>query len=240
MSNPTFLIISVNDSGSHNGPTYSEIARITSKSIIEYSQVHGYYYAIHDTDLDISRPASWSKPYLTRKYLEDGYNFILNWDSDVMVINQNIKLENFVDHEHDVFITCYQNNIDHLNTGAIIYRNSPFTRDLLGEIYDSSKYPIAGPNVFYEQSALISYYKNHPEKQSRFKMIPVRSINSHFHAGFNDPKWNVNYVHGEDLCVHAAGTDNNFRYETFKELGNWIIKPGEPIKEGFNVPFWNR
>jgi len=234
MNKQNFLIISVNDDGSHNGPTFSDIGSIyTAKTIMEYSTVNKYYYAIQSEGLDKSRPTSWSKPFLARKYLEDGYDWIWCIDADVMIMNYEIKLESIVDDNYDVLITCYNNDINHLNTGSIIYKNSEWTKKFLDEIYDSSKYEIAGPNIFFEQSAIIKYYKNNPDEQKHFKMIPTRSINAHYHGGMGH--LNVNFEPG-DLAVHLAGTDNTYRKEAFEEFVKWKKDQTQP----FNVKIWDR
>ena len=86
--------------------------------------------------------------------------------------------------------------------------------------------------VLLNFNAIINFYKNNPEQQKHFKMVPVRMINSHYHAGFINRGFN--YEHG-DLILHTAGTDNSYRMETFKNLQKYIIRP-DP---NFNVKIWN-
>ncbi len=227
-----FLIISCFDEGENTGFSYKELSDITSKSVIEYCDLHGYSYLIENKDLDPARHSSWSKVSLSRKYLAN-YDWVWCTDIDIMIMNQTIRLENIVDDNYDVLITCYDNNIDLLNTGSIIYKNTPWTHEFLKEIYDDTKYPIGGPYVFFEQSAIINFYKNNPSEQKHFKMIHPRVINSHYHAGFINRGFN--YSHG-DFVVHTAGTDNSYRIEAFKSFEKYIIRP-DPT---FNVEIWNR
>lgn len=236
MNKQNFLIISVNDGGSHNGPPYSEIAKITSKSIINYCSVNNYYYAIQDEGLDKSRSASWNKVYLSRQYSKDQYDYIWCVDADVMLMNHNIELESIVDPNFDVFITCYDNNIEYLNTGSIIYKNSEWTRKFLDDIWNDDEFVQPRPGCYFEQSAIIKYYKNNPQDQHRFKFLPVRTINSHYHGLF-DPRRDVNFQHG-DLVVHLPGTDNQYRMEVFPQFEKYIIKKGEQIDPNFSVPIW--
>lgn len=226
-----FLIIQCFDDGAHQGTPFKELSEITSKSLIEYCNLHKYYYAIQSDGLDKTRHSSWSKVFLTRKYLAD-YDWVWCLDVDTMIMNQNIKLEDIVDENYDVIMTCYQGNIDGLNTGSIIYKNTPWTHELLKEIYDDSKYPIGGPNVFFEQSAIIQYYKNNPDQQHHFKIEHVRKFNSHFHLGMRSLGYNFEYG---DFVLHTPGSSNDYRVPAFKKLQDWIIKPGQPIREEFNV-----
>lgn len=236
MNKPTFLIISPFDNNSHpqNAPTYAEISKITSKSVIDYSNSHGYYYAICDEDLS-GRAISWDKVFLTRKYLQE-YSYVWCIDSDVQIINHNRKLEDIVDKNHDVFITCYYSDINHLNTGSIIYRNSEWTHNFLKEIWEDAEFIEPRPNCFFEQSAIMKWYKNHPDEQHHFKMLKVRDCNSHYHGGMTH--MDVNYQKG-DLCVHLCGTDNYYRMETFKEFEKYITLKDKDV-QNFNVKLWDR
>lgn len=236
MNKPTFLIVSVYDGGSHppDAPTYAELAKHTSKSLIDYCNSNNYNYLITDEYRKI-RAASWAKVDLARLYLQD-YDFVWCIDNDVMIMNQNIPLDSIVDQNHDVFFTCYYNDINHLNTGSIIYRNSEWTQNFLKEIWADEEFVAARPNCFFEQSAIIKWYKNHPEEQGRFKFLPVRAINSHYHQGFNG--LNINYEKG-DLAVHLAGTDNFYRLEAFTEFEKFITSKGKDV-QNFNVKIWDK
>lgn len=236
MNNPKFLIISVYDQGSHpaNAPTYEEISKITSKSIISYCEANNYSYLITD-EFDRSRAASWGKIDLARKHLQD-FDYLWTFDSDLMIMNQNIKLESIIDHDHDVFFTCYYHDINHLNTGSIIYRNTPWTQNFLKEIWEDQEFVAARPNCFFEQSGIVKWYKNHPEEQNHFKFLPVRSINAHYHLGMEN--LNINYEKG-DLAVHLAGTDNFYRIEAFKEFEKFITTKGKDVQK-FDIKIWDK
>jgi hypothetical protein len=234
LNKSTFLIISVFDQGAHppGAPTYEEISKITSKSIISYCEANDYNYLITD-EFNKSRAASWGKIDLAIKHLQD-FSYIWTFDSDLMIMNQNIKLESIVDQDHDVFFTCYKNDIKHLNTGSIIYRNTPWTQKFLREIWNDPEFAEPRPNCFFEQSAIIKYYNNNPNESSHFKFLPTRSINSHYHPLMKDREWNVNYEHG-DLVVHLAGLNNGYRYKEFPNFEKWIIRYNGIIRHNFFV-----
>lgn len=240
--NPKILIGTIYDNESYKGPSYSQIAKITSKSLIEYCNLYGYDYRIDSEKIDKARPISWSKVCMAQQELENTQSFgFFDWqpkydwvwitDIDLYIVNHQIKLEDILDENYDVLMTCYSNDINHLNTGSIIYKNTEWTRNLLKEIYDSSKYPIEGQWVFFEQTALMNYYKSHPEEQKHFKMIDTRTINSHYQKGMDF--LNVNYKE-KDFVVHLAGTNNEYRLNTLTEFEKYRLNP----ENGFNIKIW--
>lgn len=234
------LIASIHDSSSHNGPSFNEIVEITKKSTEEYCKFHGYDQIIENEKLDKNRHISWNRIALLRKYLENNYyDWVWNTDIDLMIMNQTIKLENFLDENYDILITCYRGDIEHFNSGSFIVNNTAWSREFLKNIYEHPNYLVDRDFVAYEQECIIEYYKSRPDEQKHFKIMETRTINSHFHARMSDITPSINYEYG-DFVLHTAGSDNDYRVPTFKELEKWIIKPGEPLKDGFNVLMWDK
>lgn len=227
-----FLITSINSTGFHKGPTFKELANITAPSIIDYCSLHNYDYKIFQENPLSDKEISWVKLFSAKENIQN-YDWVWCIDCDLMIMNHTIKLEHIVDNNYDVMMTTsLDGNIDYLNTGSILYKNSKWTQKFLEDIYNDGEFDNKG---YWEQSAIIKYWKNHPEERSHFKFVNKRLINSHYHYWWT--KTDENYQHG-DFAVHLCGMDNDFRYETLKNLQPYIIKPIKNIQQ--IVKIWDR
>lgn len=225
-----FLIIQICDNNCHNGPPISEIAKISKKSTQEYCDFHGYDYLFLENNPDITRHISWGRSFLVKEYLKN-YDWIWCIDCDLMIMNHSIKLEHIVDNKYDIMVCSNKNNeINHLNTGSILWKNGEFSHNLLEEMYKDGEFANKG---FWEQSTLIKIIQDNPKLLNNVKIVSKRLINSFYHYWFGDE----NYQHG-DFVVHLAGTDNDYRHETIKNLEPYIIKPIKNIQE--KVRIWDR
>ena len=213
-----FLVIQIWDSHCHEGPSFSEIAKITTQSTKEYCELHGYDFIFLDKNPDESRHISWGRSKLIRDNL-DYYDWIWAIDSDLMIMNHTIKLENIIDNNYDVIVAANENKIDRINTGSILWKNSAFSRRLIDDMYKDEEFPNKG---FWEQSSLIKQIKSSGYLLQNIKIVSPRLINSYYHFFFT--KENNNYKHG-DFVVHLAGAGNTYRFNELKKFQQYIIKP---------------
>jgi hypothetical protein len=213
-----FLIIQIWDSHCHNGPAFAELAKITSKSTKDYCELHGYDYFFMDKNPDPSRQISWGRSYLIKEKLKD-YDWILACDCDLMIMNHTIKLEHLISDKHSVVVAANEGNIDRINTGSILWKNSLFSYQLLDKMYEDEEFANKG---YWEQSTLIKLIKNQPELLEKIKIVSPRLMNSFYHFFFENE--NSNYKHG-DFCVHLAGSGNNYRFNELQKFEKLIIKP---------------
>lgn len=224
-----FLIISIYDSYCHNGPTFSQLAKISHQSLIKYCDLHGYDYLLLDKNPDESRQISWGRTFLVEKYLKS-YDWILCLDVDIMIMNYTIKLEHLISDKFDLIVAASQQKIEGINTGSILWKNSEFSFDLIKKMYEDKEYAIKG---YWEQSTLIKLIQNNPNLLNNIKLVSPKLINSFYHYWFP----NENYQHG-DFLVHLVGCDNDYRFETLKNLQQYIINPINNIQE--RVKIWDR
>jgi hypothetical protein len=224
-----FLIVTVYNNHCHNGPSFSEIAEITNESTKEYCGLHGYDYLIMDKNPDPSRQISWGRTFLVRENIGK-YDWILCLDADIMIMNHTIKLEHLIDNDYHVIVAASDGKIERINTGSILWRASDCSSKIIEKLYADDEFPNKG---YWEQSTLIKLIKKYPELLDSIKIVNPRWMNSHYHYWFG----NENYQHG-DFCVHLAGSDNDYRFETLKNLREYIIKPIKNIQE--KVKIWDR
>jgi len=224
-----FLIISISDCNCHKGPSFNKIAEITNESLIEYCGLHGYDYLIHNSNPDSSRQISWGRTFLLREKLKD-YDWVYLTDSDLMIMNHTIKLEYLISDKYDLVASASNKDIDRINTGSILWKNSPFSHKLIDLMYADGEFANKG---YWEQSTLIKLIKQHPELLNNIKIENLRMFNSHWHYWFG-----VENLQSGDFCVHLAGSDNDFRVETLQALKEYIIKPIPNIQE--KVKIWDK
>lgn len=110
---------------------YQELADITVSKMEEYCAKHKYDLNI----TKISNDASFHfvKTADTRKLL-DTYDVVMGIECDVLLTNLEIKVEDFLDSEHDLFIT---NDINGINFGVFIAKSTDWTKQLFDEINEN-------------------------------------------------------------------------------------------------------
>ncbi len=219
-----FLIITCFDEGHHYGPRYSKLAEIGIPILREYCELNGYDYKIETEDLDFLRPISWSRVYLTRKYLRC-YEWVMCVDIDTLIMNHTIKLENIINNDYDVLVAANkEKELNSINTGVILYKNSKWTHDFLNEMYEDKEFE---QNGYWEQDTLIKLLKNKPEYFKHINLVRKKLFNSFYHHWFTED----NFKNG-DFIVHFPGTSNEFRYKTMEYMKNFVVKP---LKMEYNI-----
>lgn len=177
------------------GEQYQKTIQYCILSLHKYCQKHQYplitdqTYNIHDRDY------MWSKIPLIRKTLPN-YDYIVWIDGDIMIMNDNIKLEKIIDlylgnRETLLCIDCGKQ----INTGFWIIKNSQYCNDLLSIIENLPE--LAGN--FHEQGVFNELYlnKNLFNLQQKTRIIPEneqRLCNATIY----------NYVYG-DFLIHFLG-----------------------------------
>ena len=224
-----FLIVQINDSHAHNGPTFNELAKITNKSTKEYCELHGYDYLFLDKNPDPTRQISWGRTFLVKENFSK-YDFILCMDSDAMIINHTIKLEHLIDERYSVIVAANEGKIDRINTGVILWQTTSFSEHLIDRMYLDGEFANKG---YWEQSTLIKLILNNPELLKNIKIVHPRFMNGMYHYWFGSE----NFCHG-DFILHLCGSDNDYRFNCLTEMSRYIIRPIPNIQE--LIPIWNK
>ena len=198
----------------------------------KYCEKHGYSWVEHWKVKDESRPASWSKILYILDELNNNYDWVFWIDADAIVMDDSVKLEEFIDDRFDFVITKDEGS---WNAGVFFVQNTDLAKDLLEYTYSKEEF-INHPK--WEQGALINASLERP---SRIKVID----SSKGERSFNNPyesfcgEWNlgtctyqagaftaiynvhtfkkVNYKDG-DFILHISGLGNEGRLSVLKEL----------------------
>jgi len=174
------------------GHEYKNTINKCTQTQVAYASKHSYDRITDETVYDPTRPISWSKIHLIKKYLKD-YDYLLWMDADVMVINSNVKIETFL---MDEFLLLGR-DLNTLNCGMMLLRNCPKTFEFLDDVWSQTEF-INHP--WWEQAAVIHLY---PKYKSDIKVIP-RELCHTFNAYDKSIDRFYPWVKG-DWVVHFAG-----------------------------------
>jgi len=220
------LVFSYHDENSHYGPTFKVIGELSRQSKEEYCKIHGYDFSLKDKDFDPSWVYRTERVNILINEIGN-YDWIWYLDTDTMIMNQTIRIENLIDDNYDLIIAKTRTEgLIEINDGSMLIKRSEWSKKFLNHINSVAK---TSSNPWPCQQAVIDYINiTHVEEAKKhIKIVPLRFFNSYYHSWH--PK--DNYQHG-DFVIHLAGRSNDSRYEIFNELKNHIIKT-----PNYKIPF---
>lgn len=148
---------------------YKEIAAITLPVMKDYCERHGYQFH------EIKCP-DWKYGYVKHEYLQDllmtDIESVLYCDIDTLFTNPSIPYENFMDEEHDLFIT---EDATELNGGVFVLRNTSWSHLFNNSVLEERD------NFVNEQNVYVAY-KDHKNFKHKIKIVPHPSFNSYDHS----------------------------------------------------------
>lgn len=137
-------------------------------------------------------------------------------DLDALITNKNIKIEDFLDDEHDFFICKDYNGI---NAGSFILRKSKWSENFINYILEQRN------KVYCEQDAIESYLDEFPNDE-KIKILNHPSINSYLYELYPEiPKQTHEQGNWEigDFVLHLPGMNMSKRVETFTKIKPEIL-----------------
>ena len=195
------------------GENYKDATKYSYINIQLYCKKYNYTFIEDDSVYDDSRPIAWSKILLILKYLPE-YDYIIWIDADILIMNNQITLESFIEKYKEFDIIC--GSCPRMaNTGFLFIKNSDFSNQFLKDVFYNVYDPESDPNERYmnwEQGSFINLYdKNHLESQSKIKVTKYRELNSYWRQ-YNDG----------DFTIHGAGIRDLEELKYFLHI--WAMK----------------
>lgn len=90
-------------------------------------------------------------------------------------MNHAIALESLVDDNFDIVLTRDCNGI---NTGSVLWKNSPWTHKFLKQVYDThNDTTITSIHSWWEQAGIIHLLQD-PDNMFHVRVLPARSMNA--------------------------------------------------------------
>jgi hypothetical protein len=171
-----------------------------------YAERHGYRYIQGGEEYwDRRKPTAWSKIPFLLNVLADLPENTLVWqsDADVLITNSALKIEDvmvpLLPEGKDMLLTL--DACGTINSGNILLRNTAWTRDFLGRVYQQTQFTY---HIWWEQAAIVSLYESNPNDK---RMIEVtrnhKAFNAYLRGLPGEPLWEQG-----DFLVHFAGVYN--------------------------------
>jgi hypothetical protein len=180
------------------GEDYRETIRWCIQSQEEHAIRHEYTRITDESAFVPERDATSSQIPLLQKYLPD-YDYIMWIDGDVLITNQDRKIEEFIDLMDPSKFLLIGKDFQGLNAGVFIIRNCPLAFEFLADAWNR---PELARVLFHEQTAMTDLLAT-PKYTGRAQIIPHPFINIMNAYDYRmDPK--VHWLPG-DFCIHFAG-----------------------------------
>lgn len=198
-----------------------------------YCERHGYDF-VDTVQVDPSRPACWAKLPLVAEALRD-HQWVLWADSDTLIFNPTIRLEEFVDPGYDLIVQNQErwweiielrngNERFPLNSGVFLIKSSTWARQFLQDAYAQTRF-VTGGEVWDgvgEQEAMNHLLRANPLDRQRIKYHPgVQTSPKLYRSG--------------DFLVHFYGNHAQHLIppEPVRDvLGRW----GRAVERGWPLP----
>ena len=177
------------------GEKYKQITYWSRQNKISYCNLHGYDFIEDESVYNPDKPIPWTKIPLILKYI-DSYDYIIWVDADILIMNTNIKVEDFIK-TYPYDIIC-GNDWKMINTGVMIIKCNNFTKEFIKSIetniYDPNEHE-NGRYLNWEQGSFINLYdKNFMNCKERIHITRPTELNSYW----------FNYFPGH-FVLHFAG-----------------------------------
>lgn len=172
----------------YKGNAYKDMVAFGTQSKEIYARKHGYDFIIATQKLDDCygvKPSrdlecAWTKLALISRILDE-YEWVFWSDADSVILNFDIKLEDFIDEEYDI-IGCAERPTEvtkkpfipscRFNTGQMFYKNCEFTKQLIFDAWCNHDQDMPG----YEQARINSLLQD-PEKASHALIYSEEAFN---------------------------------------------------------------
>lgn len=205
----------------HYTTNWKPLADITVPNLQEYADKHGYELSVKEV-LPYQKYTGIEKMKMMEENLQDGdIAFVV--DCDVLITNHKIKLEQFIDDKHDIFI-C--RDINDVNTGTMIWKWNVMGRTIHKHVKDLiEQQKIDCEQNYFEWSC--SQNKN--GIRSVVKVLEHPSINSMAYNYYKPSYGKIGYQDGDEV-----------NYPTHKqghwEKGDFILHcPGMKLSDRINI-----
>lgn len=154
-----------------SGEEYLKTVELGLLSKTLYAEKHGYDFRVTSRLLDKKRSASWNKiPFILSELHK--FDWIFWSDADTVIMEDEVRLESFIREDKDLIIACDPFG---LNAGEFFIRNSPFSFQLLETLYAMEAFI---HDKGFEQKALKTLLKNHPELWGKIYVEKTRAFNA--------------------------------------------------------------
>lgn len=192
---------------------YKSLYEIGGKTKEEYCKKHGYDCLVYNTNdlIPITRQKNWGRVQGILYNLLGPYDWLFYLDTDILIMNHEIKIEDYIDDQYDLIIGPLPHE-GHLMTSGMLIRNCRWSIEFFLDLYAQVQFidqpyysegkafatgnPCTG-GYYFEQSALHFLYDTEEKYRKRIKVVPRNCFNSEIGS----------YQDG-DFLIHFPGQHN--------------------------------
>jgi len=188
-----------------------------------YAQKHGYHAIAREVP-KLGLHANFQKIDLMLEIFTTSDIDVMLWtDTDSMITNFNVPLDDLLYAGYDITIATDWNGI---NSGTMLLRKSPRLIAYLQAILANE--PRYKTHEFYEQGYIMDTYNQH---RDMIKIVPQRFMNAYwlpiYHVGENKDLKDQLGFSGQwrpgDFIIHAPGQPQNMRISLFEQIFPRVI-----------------
>lgn len=184
-------------------PNMKEMTDLSFINHIHYAKKHNYNYIFYDNTLVDFKYVTWNKVYVLMELI-NSFEYIFWIDADAIFTNMDITLESIIEKNPNKSLhVCDDIGGWKLNTGAMIWKNNKWSKDVIQQWASMEKIP---HNQGAEQQQLINFLINHDKSRKNWHVYNRRLFNAH-------PKDHQN----GDFILHMMGLSGKQRIKTFTE-----------------------
>lgn len=197
------------------GENYSELAQVCVTSLIKYCEKHKYDCYTKCVSVNKKGWYGFINTKIGRALLDE-YDLIFVMESDFLITNPNIKVEDLIDEQHSFFICKDRNNI---NGGSWIAKGNKDGKDFLDFINRFED------ECEHEQTPFELWC----ESDYRVKILTHSSINSIPYQYYKPSYGKIGYIEGEKVNMPTT------------EEGNWTPQslnchlPGRSLEDRIKI-----
>lgn len=137
------------------GNKYQEAVAIGIETKRRWCVRHGYDFVLDTVHHTPSKPIAWSKIPMIQNLLPS-YDYVFCSDADVIIMNDSVRLEDFIEkymNEKSILLT---RDWQDLNTGNVIFKNTYEVSNVLAQMDGLTQFT---DHPWWEQRAFIELYR---------------------------------------------------------------------------------
>lgn len=147
------------------------------------------------------------------------HDWIVLLDADLMIMNHQIKFEDFIDDNYDLIIS---QDVNGFNAGVIFIKNTEWSLQFINRLWTQG-YSCFSSHSSPDQTALASLLYNEPK--NKWKVLSQKLVNCYLYENY---PWLPYYEQGQynkgDFILHLASIPNEKRIHIFSTLEKEIIR----------------
>lgn len=201
---------------------YKPVAEITHQIISDYCQRHSYDFSVWDKE-EWERDVVWDRVRHIQSKLPD-YDWVVHIDSDCLITNHHIPLEEFIDNNKSIVISCapYQGELM-FNDGFVMVKNDDFGAGELKCWWNKENW-IDFPEVLCPQDAAWKMYSQDAYIRSHYSIQPQKRFNSFLWNEYpEENQTQGNWTPG-DFLLHLPGMTTEKRVSLLNQYKEMILR----------------